>query len=157
VSGTVTATARHRFETLDADAVYDAWLDADALRRWMARPMSRKASEVEITRVDIDARIGGRFHFAEIRDGEVAESWGDYRALERPSRIVFAWFVTAEEEQEDKSEVTIEIVPDGRSCVATISHEMDAQWAEYVEPTARAWASMLQAIDDTLAPDAKGG
>lgn len=150
MSGTVTATARHRFETLDADTVYDAWLDAKTLRRWMAQPMSRKAGKVEITRVDVDARIGGRFHFAEIRDGEVAESWGDYRALERPSRIVFAWFVTPEEEQEDKSEVTIEIVPDGKSCVATVSHEMDTQWAAYVEPTARAWASMLQAIDAML-------
>jgi hypothetical protein len=33
--------------------------------------------------------------------------------------------------------------------VAILSHEMDAQWSDYIEPTAKAWKGMLESIEES--------
>ncbi len=144
----VTAEASHRFATLRPEAVYDAWTDAAVARRWMDIHLKQSHPDEVVTKVEIDPRIGGRFAFADTR--EESDVWGFYRELDRPGRVVFSWFVTPEEEAEDRSLVSIDIVADGAGCVATVQHAMGAEWADYVDRTAKAWASMLEAIDMSL-------
>lgn len=148
MTDTVRAVARHEFTTLTPGQVYDAWLDAGRMRRWMESHLRDRHPDEQVTRVELDPRAGGRFDLADTREG--SEAWGYYRALERPGRIVFSWFVTPEEEAEDNSLVTIEIARMGQGCIASISHEMGAEWADYLEPTAKAWKSMLEAIEAAL-------
>ena len=102
-----------------------------------------------VTSIEIDPRIGGKYRFSGTQNGEQSDSWGYYRALDPGKRIVFTWFVTPEEEEEDNSTVTLDLSPEGRGCVATMSHEMDAEWAAYTEQTANAWNRMLRAIEET--------
>lgn len=148
MANTVVARAEHRFERLGAEAVYEAWVDPDRLRVWMEHHLKAREGAAQVTRIEVDPVVGGRFFFADSREG--GEAWGDYRVLEKPRRIVFSWFVTPEEEEEDMSLVTLEIEPQGAGCLAVMSHEMSAEWADYIEPTARAWGSMLKAIDETF-------
>ena len=142
----VTAVAQHKFAGLTAEQVFDAWVDGDLVRTWMGRHLKQRDAAAEVTRIEVDPVVGGRFLFADTRPE--SEAWGTYRTLDRPGRIVFSWFVSAEEETEDNSLVTIDIVPLGTGCDVTIKHEMSAEWADYVGQTANAWESMLTTIDN---------
>lgn len=146
----IVARTQYRFASLTSEQVYDAWLDPEKVRAWGDRNLKQRDPASAVTRIEIDARIGGRFLFADIRDGEETETWGYYRALEKPAQLIFTWFTSQEEEAEDNSTVTLEIVPDGNGCIATMSHEMSAEWSDYIEQTANAWHGMLKAIDEVL-------
>ena len=147
----VTATTEYRLARLSPRQVYDAWLDPALLRQWMTRNLEASPGASEVTDIEIDPHVGGRFRLGGRRDGEPSDSWGYYRELDPGRRLVFTWFVDADEEKEDNSTVTLALEPDGSGTRATVSHDMDARWAEYVPQTARAWQSMLKAIDETLA------
>ncbi|WP_199562547.1 SRPBCC family protein [Pelagibacterium lacus] len=145
----VTAVARHEFATLTPEQVYDAWLDPEAVRIWGDRNLKERDASARVTRIEIDPKVGGRFVFADIRGGEESEAWGYYRVLDRPRLLVFTWFTSVQEEVEDASTVTLSITPTAGGCVATMSHEMSVEWADYIEPTAKAWSGMLRAIEET--------
>jgi uncharacterized protein YndB with AHSA1/START domain len=82
--------------------------------------------------------------------GEVeARHWGRYLELDRPRTIRFTWIVD-ESGEADPSVVTLSIEPQADGCVATIVHEMDAKWIEFVSQTEGGWSRMLQAVDQLL-------
>lgn len=141
----VEAKVSHRF-TAAPERVYDAWLDPTKLRVWMKAALMEMGISGDIRRVEVDARIGGKFFFSDMRDAGEAKHWGTYLVLDKPHTIVFTWIVD-ESQQADPSKVTISIKPDGTGCVATIVHEMAAEWAAYVEKTEAGWSRMLRAID----------
>jgi uncharacterized protein YndB with AHSA1/START domain len=146
----VVAKTEYHFARLSPMQVYDAWLDPALVRRWMTRNLAAVPGATQIKGIEIDPRVGGRYHFASLRDGESSDSWGYYRELEPGRRLVFTWFVDAEEEKEDNSTVTLLLDLVGSGTRAVLSHEMDARWAEYVPQTAEAWQGMLRAVDETL-------
>lgn len=145
---TVTATVTHRF-TATAERVFDAWLDPVTARAWLSvtHPM---LGQPDVRRVEIDARVGGRFCFSDMRAAGEAVHWGEYREIVRPTRLVFTWWTSPEEEAANLSVVTLTLEPDGTGCVATIVHEMSAAWHEWIPQTRQGWASMLVQIDTHL-------
>ena len=144
---TIDAKVSHRFSA-SPERVSDAWLDANSVREWMALPFSALGGRpVDVRRVEIDARVGGRFTFSDMRDDGEAVHWGTYLEIDRPRRLVFTWFTSTEDEQENNSVVTMTIEPDGDGCVATIVHRIDARWAEYITQTEQGWSGMLSQIE----------
>jgi uncharacterized protein YndB with AHSA1/START domain len=142
----VEATVTHRF-TASAERVFDAWLDPAMVRIWAAQP-SPGRDHIDVRRVEIDARVGGRFTFSDMRAEGEAVHWGYYREIDRPRRLVFTWFTSEEEERSETSVVTLSIRPlSGGGCEATIVHQMDAKWAEYIQQTETGWGGMLRQID----------
>ena len=105
---------------------------------------------MDVRRIEIDPRVGGRFTFSDMREAGEAVHWGFYREIDRPRRLVFTWFTSPEEEEENTSVVTLTIEPTGDGCVATIVHSMDAQWVEFIKQTERGWHSLLTQIDSFL-------
>lgn len=103
----------------------------------------------DIGQIEIDPKVGGSFLFTDMRDGTAARHWGTYLELNRPRKIAFTWIVDPSEEP-DPSRVTMTIEPDGAGCVATIVHELDAKWADYIEQTENAWSCMMRATDVLL-------
>jgi uncharacterized protein YndB with AHSA1/START domain len=143
------ARVSHRFKT-SPERVYDAWLDPQSVRVWMSAALRSFGLPADIRRIEIDARVGGKFFFSDMRDGKEARHWGTYLELDRPRKIVFTWIVD-ESEEANPSTVTLTIEPEPEGCVATIVHEMDAKWADYVARTESGWVRMLQEVERVLA------
>ncbi len=135
----------HRFKA-SAECVYDAWLQPDRVRVWMRTALQSMGLTGEIGQIEIDPKVGGAFLFTDMRDGTETRHWGTYLELERPHKIVFTW-ITDESEESDPSKVTLTIQPDAEGCIASIIHEMDAKWADYVAQTENGWSCMMQATD----------
>jgi uncharacterized protein YndB with AHSA1/START domain len=159
MSSRIEARVSHSFKA-PAERVYDAWLDSEKVRVWMTASLKSFGLAGDIRRIEIDARVGGKFFFSDMRDGKEARHWGTYLELDRPRKIVFTWIVDEGEEAEP-SVVTLTIQPAAEGCVATIVHELDAKWAEYLSRTESGWSRMLQAVAQTInggqAPGVRGG
>jgi uncharacterized protein YndB with AHSA1/START domain len=138
------ARVTHRFSA-PATAVFDAWLDPNLVRRWMAGAVS-EAADGKIDRVEIDARVGGAFTFTDWRDGEEAIHHGTYLEIDRPRRLVFTWLP----EPGEHSVVTIDITPNPDGCTLELAHEMEKKWADYVDRTTFGWATMVRHVDSLL-------
>jgi uncharacterized protein YndB with AHSA1/START domain len=148
VSGKIEAKTVLQLEA-SSERVFDAWLDPVEVRSWAAQPVPGKPP-VDVRRVEIDARVGGKFTFSDMREEGEAVHWGSYLEIDRPRRLVFTWFTSEEEEQENDSVVTLELEPLAGGCRATVVHRMDGRWADYVKQTENAWASMLRQVEAHL-------
>jgi uncharacterized protein YndB with AHSA1/START domain len=148
MSQTIEARATHRFH-VPAELVYDAWLDPGSARVWMAAALRTWGLAGDLRRIEIDPRVGGKFFFSDIRNGEEARHWGTYLELDRPRKIVFTWIVD-ESEEANPSKVTLTIEPEPDGCTATIVHEMDAQWIDYMAQTESGWSRMLAEVERLL-------
>src|SRR5262245_48843090 len=105
MSERIAARVSHRFHKATAEQVYDSWLDPEKVRRWMAAALQSFGLAGEIKRIEIDAQVGGKFFFSDVRGGAEAKHWGKYLELDRPRKIVFTW--TADEADEaNPSQVT---------------------------------------------------
>ncbi len=145
MSAKIEARVSHRFNA-SAERVFDAWLTPELVRVWMAAALRSFGLAGDIKRIEIDAHVGGKFLFSDMRDGQEARPWGPYLELDRPRKIVFTWIVD-ESAEADPSKVTLTIEPESEGCVATLVHEMDARWADYVSRTEGGWSRMLAEID----------
>ena len=139
----VVVTVTQRFDA-PAEQVFDAWLDPDQVREWMAVSGSMN----DLRRVHIEPRLGGSFAFVDVREGEKVEHVGNYLEIERPHRLAFTWRVKPEEET---STVSIDIVAQESGCEATLKHELAPEWAKYADSCEAAWAKMLGGIAQVLA------
>lgn len=138
----VSARVSRRFHA-PAEEVFDAWLDPELAREWFAPGLG------EMTRLEIDARVGGTFWLVQNRDGKLAEHTGEYLEIDRPRRLVFTWRTPP---LTDTSRVIIEIRPLDDGCELTLTHEMGSEWEPFVERAANAWAKMADTIARILAP-----
>jgi uncharacterized protein YndB with AHSA1/START domain len=67
------------------DAVFDAWLDAAMLARWMT-----PATDISVEATS-DPVVGGRFRVVMKGRGQEIVHMGEYLVIERPTRLVFTW------------------------------------------------------------------
>lgn len=148
--GRIEAKVTHRFAA-SPERVYDAMLDLGKVRLWQQGWLQQAGIAGEISALELDLMVGGKFLFADRRAGGEARHWGEFLALERPRKISFTWIVDKSEEA-DPSVVTmiIEPEPDGPGSVVTLYNTMGAEWAEHLPQTEKGWQTMLWAIDGVL-------
>jgi uncharacterized protein YndB with AHSA1/START domain len=138
-TGIVKAT--HHFSA-SAERVFDAWLDPKTAGKWLfATPTGQMA------RLEIDARVGGRYVIVDRRSGEDVEHSGAYLEIDRPHRLVFTFGVPKYSPLLTK--VTIEIVPSGSGCDLTLTHE--GVPAEYLERNVEGWNGILGGLAKAIA------
>jgi uncharacterized protein YndB with AHSA1/START domain len=123
------------------ERVFDAWLDPKMIGKWMFGPALR---EEEVVRIVIDARVGGSFSFVVRRQGEEIDHIGKYREIDRPRRLVFTWGIAGF--SDDESLVMIDIHPLETGSELTLTHQMQAKWADYASRTEASWIKMLDAL-----------
>lgn len=130
---------------VSAQQVFDSWLQPNAIRRWLSAAMQAKGLSGEIIQVDVDARVGGRFCFADQRPSGPAFHWGTYQAIESPTRLSFTWNAGDQwlDSDDPSSLVTIRLTATADGCLAQLVHCMDAEWQEYAERTKAGWANLL--------------
>jgi uncharacterized protein YndB with AHSA1/START domain len=70
-----------------AEAVFDAWLSPEVLRRWWPA-----GADWETPVAEVDPRIGGRLRLVmRSPDGEEFGGSGEYLEITRPTRLAFTW------------------------------------------------------------------
>lgn len=129
-----------------AERVFDSWLDPERARQWFFATAGG-----EMIRAEIDPRVGGRFVFTDRRDGEEVEHTGEYLEIDRPRRLVFTFAVSGVDGPPDLVSITIVSLPGG--CELNLTHEMAAEYAEYVDSAGKAWSGMLEDLATSLAGD----
>ncbi len=123
-----------------AERVYDAWLDPATMRRFLFATATG-----QVTRCDVDARVGGAYTVVDRRHGADVLHEGTLLELERPRRIAFTLRVPRY--SADEVRVTIEIVPLPQGCELTLTTQTADEWAE---DTQRGWAMILDVLEQTL-------
>ena len=137
---TVTVTVS-RSIAAPPEQVFDAWLDPEAAGRWLfATP------DGAMEKVEIDARVGGRFTIVERRGDGLAEHFGEYLELDRPRRLAFDFWTGFSEK---RTRVTVSIAPDGTGAHLTLTHE--GVWTDYEDRTRQGWTMILEGLERWIA------
>lgn len=123
------------------ETVFDAWVDPDCLGQWLFRTPTGV-----LARVEVDARVGGRFRVDENRGGETAEHYGEYAELDRPRRLAFDFWTSFSAE---RTRVTIDIEPAGDGSLLTLTH--DGVWPDWAGKTKQGWTMILDGLANSLA------
>lgn len=121
------------------ERVFDAWLDPATAGRWLFA-----TADGQMQRVQIEARVGGRYAIVERRPNGDAEHFGRYLEIDRPRRLVFT--LAMEEDAEQGDRITVEIAADGDGSLLTLTHEMAPENAEYAKPAESGWTMVLAAL-----------
>lgn len=97
------------------ERVYDAWLDPQSLVKFMC-----PAPETWVGRAEVDPVVGGAFEIVMVVGEQEMPHKGEYRVLDRPSRISFTWVSPM---AGDGSVVDVELAAvDDNTCELTLIH-----------------------------------
>jgi len=124
-----------------AERVFDAWLDPNTVGKWLFATPTGKMSKVKI-----DARVGGSYLIVENREGADVEHIGEYLEINRPRRLVFTLKVPKYSQESTK--VTIEIRGLESGCELTLTHE--GVLPDYIASTTSGWKMILGQLATTL-------
>jgi uncharacterized protein YndB with AHSA1/START domain len=122
------------------EEVFGAWLDPASLRQWM-RP-----GDVARATAEVDARVGGKFRIVMTHGNRDDEHWGEYLAIEPPSRLSFTWISANTDLQ--PTVVTVEFLAKGKSTEVVLTHRR-------LPPARRdahrnGWGGILRKLEETL-------
>ncbi|MGA2537553.1 MAG: SRPBCC domain-containing protein [Terracidiphilus sp.] len=131
----------HHFNA-SPERVFDAWLDPKTAGQWLFATPTGK-----MVRVEIDARVGGRFVIVDRRDGEDVEHTGEYLEIDRPHRLVFTFGVPKYSPLFTKVIIGIEATASG--CDLTLTQENVP--AEYLGRNEKGWIGILVGLGEFIA------
>ena len=125
------------------EKVFDAWLNAKMLAKFM-----RGMPEMADTDVEIDAREGGRFTFTMNLGDEKIPHTGKYLEIRRPGKLVFTW--ESQYSVVDNSTVTLNFVKiDDHKTSIRLTH------VKFINEEARSgheegWGNVLNALNAAM-------
>jgi uncharacterized protein YndB with AHSA1/START domain len=123
------------------ERVFDSWIKPELLEQWMFNPTLRNE---EVSRISIDARVGGMFSFKIRRNDQKINHIGKYLEVNRPQRLVFTWATAPDSPEPDMaSRVTVEIVAQMDGCELTLTHEVPPSWADRMRRIEESWSQEL--------------
>jgi uncharacterized protein YndB with AHSA1/START domain len=104
-----TAIRLERIIKAPREAVFDAWLSVEMLRRWWP------AGSDWVTPVaEVEPRVGGRLRLVmRSPEGEEFGGTGEYLEIERPGRLVFRWTWDGHAAHEGDQLVEVELIDRG--------------------------------------------
>ncbi len=120
------------------ERVFDAWLDPEKAAKFLF------ATETGIMKkVEIDARVGGRFYIVETRDGVDAEHLGEYQEIDRPRRLQFSFDAPP---PFPVTTVTITITATEPGCHLELSHQGVPR--DYESSVIEGWTGILDYLQE---------
>jgi uncharacterized protein YndB with AHSA1/START domain len=128
------------------ERVFDAWLDPAIAGGWLFATATHP-----VTRVEIDARVGGSFRFLDRRGRGETEYAGEYVEIVRPRRLVFT--LSLENDPRAVTRVTADIVPLKSGCELRLVHE-DVP-PDHASRTEGRWEGMLYGLGTRLGARAR--
>lgn len=139
MSGSAKVEVSRRLSATPEQA-FDAWLDPRSASRWL---FATEGGVME--RCEIEPRVGGRFTIVERRGADLAEHFGEYVELDRPTRLAFDFWTSFSDE---RTRVTVDIGRYGDGSLLTLTH--DGVWADYEEKTRQGWSKILNGLADAV-------
>lgn len=136
-----------RFIPVPRERVFAAWLDGASLARWM-RPTG-----ITDARVEVDARVGGKFRIVMLQGREEFEHTGEYLIIEPPARLAFTWISQATDHR--STEVTIEFLERQAGTELVLTHRRLP--STQVESHRGGWTDALRELQDKLQGSALRG
>jgi uncharacterized protein YndB with AHSA1/START domain/predicted enzyme related to lactoylglutathione lyase len=136
-------TITRRFDAAP-ERVFDAWLDPAVARQWL---FTSPDTDITARRVEIDARVGGKWLMTNPCEGMELEGVGEYQEIDRPRRLVFTFAIPMFGPDVDR--IVVEIVPDGAGCLLTLTHEKLP--LEFHDGTRSGWGKMFKRLDAIVA------
>lgn len=145
-----TVVARVQLSTdQSSQSVFNAWTTETFIRRWMPVALQAMGLSGKLTQIRAHPVVGGEFLFADLRNEGEARHFGHYLSIEPGQTLHFTWF-TDEADMEQTSIVRIhfesnQTIEGGPLTQISLEHEMDADWADYIEQTEWGWKRLLEA------------
>ena len=127
-----------------SEQVFDAWLDAGFVGEWLF-----VTPDGVMQTVELDPKVGGHFTISEQRGDTLAEHFGTFVRIERPSLLVFRY---AMDKTSAQTEVAIKIQREGEGCLLTLSHDLDPEYTAYEEQAVHAWNTILSNLSAIIDP-----
>ena len=84
------------------EELFDAWTDQEGMREWMC------PGDVVSADVRLEPRVGGALHITMHSPSAIYEHTGEFRVVERPSKLAFTW--TADNMDGQVTLVTVEFL-----------------------------------------------
>ena len=128
------------------ERVFEAFLDPSRAGDWLFH-----TPDGVMEQTDYDPRPGGSFAIFERRGADLARHFGCFVQIERPSRVVFDFWV--DEAPDEPTRVTVTFAADGEGCVATLTHDLAPAWAAYAERTTAGWTMILDSLAQVMETD----
>ncbi len=128
------------------ERVFDAWLSAKLIGRFMFGPSLR---DEEIVRLRTDGLVDGTFSFVVRRKGQEINHIGRYLAIDRPRHLAFTWGVAPQSGEPGRVLITLQPTSEGGTQLSLV-HELPAGWEDYIGPVRSAWTKMLEMLDAVL-------
>jgi uncharacterized protein YndB with AHSA1/START domain len=132
-----------------ADRVFNAWLDPV-----LARQFLYATEPGEMIRVEIDARVGGKYTIIERRNGEDVEHTGKYLKIERPKKLPHRLVFTLKVPKYTPvvALVAIYILPRPDGCELFLTQESGQHSDEEKDRIAKGWKSICERLARVLTP-----
>ena len=132
-----------RMYAADRQKVFSAWTDPVKLGQWF-RPSDQMQVEAQA-----DATVGGQYRFRMVApDGTEHVSYGEYREVDPPNKIVFTWSWESGSVTDSLVTVSLRTVDGGTEL--TLRHERLAT-EELREHHAQGWTGCLDQLAGFLA------
>jgi len=128
----------------DAETLFRAWTDPDALRHWWR--MNEEGWAFAFASVDL--RVGGRYRLAMTDPaGRTHVATGEYRQIDRPTRLVFTWDWENPPDRVGETLVTVELRAAGPGTTELVlTHERFADAAR-IAGHENGWTQVLTRLD----------
>ena len=122
------------------ERIYRAWTTPSEVVKWFV-PDPDARCEVS----QMDAQVGGKYTMSVILPEERHTMTGEYTALE-PNRLIrFTWQGTCGAVDDEISEVTVALKPDGGGTQITLTHDRQANIASR-DAHAKGWVGCLTGL-----------
>jgi uncharacterized protein YndB with AHSA1/START domain len=121
-----------------AEALFDAWLEAQRLGSWL-RP-----GGIRETRAETDPRVGGTFRIVMVDDESSIVHTGTYQEIDRPRRLVFTWSSPATRFRD--SIVTVTFHPSSNSSTVIEIHQVGLPDEEARASHYAGWSDALREL-----------
>lgn len=105
-----------------AERVFQAWTNAEQVRRWWG------TKEIACVGAEIDLRVGGAYRIGnKLPDGKLLWITGEFEKIEAPRELVFTWRVEGQAGAAER--VTVRLEARGSATEVTVTHERIANVA----------------------------
>lgn len=140
-AATIPAVRLQRTINAPPERVFDAWLDAQALAKFMRGGPAMTCDAVN------DPRVGGRFLITMMDAKSVHPHTGEYLEIDRPRKLVFTWH--SKSTAMASSTVTIELEPAaGGKTELTLTHVGLPE--NQVDGHSNGWTMILDLLGEVL-------